>query len=932
MHEHTPAVQTHAPRTAALFLALLSVLVTSPDLSAQLPLGSLIVSITSPAGGATVGGAVAVNASVSSVGGLIVRGVQFRLDGVNLGAEDLTAPYSIPWNTLAASNGSHTLTAIARDLAGLTYASQPVTVSVLNDLAPPTVSITAPVANAILTGQVTIAATASDNVGVAGVQFRIDGNAAGAEDTSAPFTFVWNTSSAASGSHVISAVARDAAGNMTTAAGVAVIVDNVAPATAVTAPASGASLAGTVSVTANASDNIAIAGVQFRLDGAALGGEDTSAPYAVQWNTTTAASGSHALTAVARDGAGNLSTSVAVVVSVDNAPPAVAIASPAAGSTVAATVSVGATVSDTGAIAGVQFRMDGVDLGAEDLDAPYAVTWDTTGAPNGTHTLTAVARDTAGNATTSAAVSVTVSNGSATVTRVEDTSSAIVYTGPWIQGNTSKPWSGGTAALGAGGPSATGDPTRGTLSFTGTAVQWIGFRGPQTGIAKVFLDGVLAATIDTYAPAEAVEVVLYSASGLSAGTHTIAVECTGTRNPSSSDIYVVIDAFDVTGSGSGGGPDTTPPTVTVSSPAAGATVSGIVAITAAASDAGGVAGVRFFVDGAPLQAEDTSAPYAVDWNTALVANGAHSLTAVARDLAGNSTTSAAVTVTVSNTQAPPAVAMTRFENTDAAIVYTAGSVVGAPPNWWHGSRSRGWSAETASFNRSEGARATFTFTGTAVTWVGFRASWAGIGRVYLDGAFAGEFDLYAPTEQPQSPVFSVSDLAPGTRTDRRRIDRPQERERRRQRGRGRRVRRRARVGAAGGRVAHREYGPGDDLHRRLVAGRRSFSWWSGGAALASSTSARARPSPSPAPPSPWSGCAVRDRHRARLPGRCVPRHGGHVRAHRHPGRHLHRDQSRAGHARDDVEVTGLKHAAATDHRIVVDAFDVRTLVEEVDPS
>ena len=58
---------------------------------------------------------------------------------------------------------------------------------------------------------------------------------------------------------------------------------------------------GTIWVTANAADNVGVAGVQFRLDGANLGAEDTTSPYSVSWNTTAVANGSHTLTAVARD-------------------------------------------------------------------------------------------------------------------------------------------------------------------------------------------------------------------------------------------------------------------------------------------------------------------------------------------------------------------------------------------------------------------------------------------------------------------------------------------------------------------------------------------------------------------------------------------------------------------------------------------------------
>src|SRR5439155_228462 len=100
---------------------------------AQLP-GDLIVTITSPTSGSTVAATITVSASVSPVG-VVVGGVQFKLDGGNLGAEDTSAPYAVSWNTTGASNGSHTLVAIARDALGLTYASSPVSVTVSN--APP---------------------------------------------------------------------------------------------------------------------------------------------------------------------------------------------------------------------------------------------------------------------------------------------------------------------------------------------------------------------------------------------------------------------------------------------------------------------------------------------------------------------------------------------------------------------------------------------------------------------------------------------------------------------------------------------------------------------------------------------------------------------------------------------------------------------------
>lgn len=91
--------------------------------------------------------------------------------------------------------------------------------------------------------------------------------------------------------------------------------------------------------------------------------------------------------------------------------------------------------------------------------------------------------------------------------------------------------------------------------------------------------------------------------------------------------------------------DNVPPTVAITSPADGATVSGNVTVTATADDNHAVAGVQFKLDGLNLQPEDTTAPYSIVWDANLL-SGSHDLTAVARDPATNSTTSATVTVKV----------------------------------------------------------------------------------------------------------------------------------------------------------------------------------------------------------------------------------------------------------------------------------------------
>ncbi|HET7766805.1 MAG TPA: Ig-like domain-containing protein [Burkholderiales bacterium] len=611
---------------AAVLLAICCTVWISSPARAQL-LGNLVVTMTVPESGSTVAGSVPVSASVSIIGALTVAGVQFKLDGANLGAEDTSAPYSVSWNTATAGNGTHTLSAVARDgLLGLTFTSASVTVTVNNapppDTTPPTVSIAAPANGATLSATVAVSASAADNVGVAGVQFRLDGANLGAEDASAPYSVSWNTATVGNGTHTLSAIARDAAGNRTTSAAVTVTVNNAPPpdttppTVSITAPANGATVKGTVTLTASATDNVGVVGVQFLGDGMALGAEDTTAPYSVSIDTTATSNGSHILTAVARDAAGNRTTSAPVTVTVNNTvpdttPPTVSITAPANGATVKGTVNLTANAADNVGVAGVQFFGDGMALGAEDTAAPYSISIDTTTSSNGPHTLTAVARDAAGNHTTSAPVTVTVNN---------------------------------------------------------TA------------------------------------------------------------------------------------PDTTPPTVGITAPANGATVSGTVTLSASASDNVGVVGVQFFGDGIALGVEDTTAPYSISVDTTASPNGPHTLTAVARDAAGNTTTSAPVSVAVANGSAP---ATRRFEETDPSIAYTSG---------WSSDAQGGLSGGTAAVTNAVGAQATFTFTGTSVSWIGGRSVQTGIAQVFLDGNMVSQIDTFSKTAEVQVPMFTATGLTDASHT------------------------------------------------------------------------------------------------------------------------------------------------------------------------
>src|SRR6266853_2273684 len=297
------SVQGFRVRLARAAALLVFVGAAAPQALAQLlpplplPGGSLIVTITSPGSGSTVSGTTPVNASVSIVGSLTASSVQFRLDGANLGARDTSAPYSVSWNTTATTNGSHTLTAVATDLLGVQFTSDPVTVTVNNAPPPPPPDTTPPsvptglTASAVSSSQINLSwAASSDNVGVSGYRVFRDGTQiATTSATSFP-----NTGLSPSTTYSYTVAAFDAAGNLSAQSSPAsattpAAADTTPPTVSITAPKNGATVNGTVTVTASASDNVGVVGVQFLLDSGVNGSVDaTTAPYSVSWNTATA--------------------------------------------------------------------------------------------------------------------------------------------------------------------------------------------------------------------------------------------------------------------------------------------------------------------------------------------------------------------------------------------------------------------------------------------------------------------------------------------------------------------------------------------------------------------------------------------------------------------------------------------------------------------
>lgn len=459
----------------------------------------------------------------------------------------------------------------------------------------------------------------------------------------------------------------------------------------------------------------------------------------------------------------------------DNTPPAVSITAPANGASVRGTVTVKASASDNRGVAGVQFRLDGADAGAEDTAAPYEIAWDTTTATEGAHTLTAVARDAAGNRATSAPVTVTVANSAPppASSRFEESDPRVSYSAGWGQSNGGWfGWSGG-AALETSLPGA-----RATFGFSGTAVTWIGYRSGRSGIARVYLDGAQVAQVDMFARTDEPRAPIVSVQNLADGAHTLVIEATGLQNTEATGSLVQVDAFDVpapavshlqesdpgvafsgTWAAENSGIAWSAGDANITETAnARATLSFHGTAAAWGGYRGPDAGIaRVYVDGAFAAELDLYAPthhvQDVVYTAGGLAYGDHTLTVEAAGTRNPSSSAARVVVDSFNVTAPGV----RTQETDAAVSYSG--------SWTQGNHNRTWSEGTAAVSATNGARATFSFNGTEVRWVGFRAARTGIANVYLDGVFVAEVDTYAPNSAGyQATDYFLSGLAPGAHT------------------------------------------------------------------------------------------------------------------------------------------------------------------------
>jgi hypothetical protein len=372
----------------------------------------------------------------------------------------------------------------------------------------------------------------------------------------------------------------------------------------------------------------------------------------------------------------------------DTTAPTTSLTAPLNGATVSATANVTATASDNVGVTRVEFWLDGA-LQSTDTTSPYAWSWNTTSATNGAHTLQSRAFDAANNSGSSAIVNVTVSNGGG------GGSTADVSGWKLTQAN-----SAGTYTI----PAGTVIPANGYLIVARQAdkTAFQTYWGVTLSASVIFLNSGGAMPVingdETVTLSNASNVVV---DGPSAAMPAAGARTMQRTDPCLSTWSSLVEASSNPGSGAGAGcaagaklnevadasgtgnfiyefveihndsaaaGDTTAPTTSITAPANAATVSGIVNVTANASDNVGVTRVEFWLDGV-LRSTDTTSPYAWSWDTATAANGAHSLVSKAFDAASNVGTSATINVTVSN-GVPINISGYKVVQANSALTYT----------------------------------------------------------------------------------------------------------------------------------------------------------------------------------------------------------------------------------------------------------------------
>ena len=545
----------------------------------------------------------------------------------------------IPAPADGSNDGSHTIAYFSVDNAGNIETIKSTTV--LIDATPPTCASCS--AADYLRGTVDLSADPdTTGSGIKSVTFEYTDaggstwTAIGTDTTGpGPYTASWDTTPVPDGHYDLRILITDNADNVTTTDLPDKVVDNTAPDVAlVGAPTEGQLVSGTIGIAASASDATSpVASVKFYVRGSLLG-TDSTAPFSLNWNTTTGADGGATIQVVVEDMAGNTTTSAVRNVSVDNVSPTPTLADP--GQYLNGTVSLSASSDADTTQVDFERRTAGggswVTI-ASDTTTPWGTSLDTTALADGLYDFRAIATDATGHTGTSP-IRANV--------RVDNTSPA---------GSLTSPAGGATV----GGPSVT---LSGSYSDAGSGIASVRYELRPTG-------GGSWTTIatSTSAPFSAT----WDATTVASGSYDLQPVLTDRAGNTFTGAMRTITV------------DVSAPTVVLANP--GATISGSVTLNATVTGSGAtqVAFATSPAGGASWSSvgTDTSAPWSATFNTSLLPDGVYDIRATVSDSLGNTSFDTVTSIRVDNT-APRVVSSTPAEGSTVSSANAIGLVTSEP--------------------------------------------------------------------------------------------------------------------------------------------------------------------------------------------------------------------------------------------------------------
>ncbi len=538
------------------------------------------VTINQPISGRTLSGVTNVIATISP-GSSPVTSATLVMGGQTFSSPSIVGTtYTWTVDTKLMPNGATTavVTAVSAAGTGTTTTSG----LVVSNIAP-TIVITAPAAGDILGGIAWVNATITPGTvgtSIISATIKVDTTLVLAS-WSSPYSYQLNTRPFTDGAHDIMVTATDSNGNTVTALQ-RVNFDNLAPQVTIVSPLNGQVVTGMSIITTTVTDASPIRWVSFWIDSTQIANL-TAAPYTATWNTASYAPGSHVVKVMVSDMANNTHATTAPV-TVDNTGPMVDITAPSNGAVVTGTISVSAmAVARHGStVSSVQLLVDGT-LQSTLTVAPYTFTYNTAPLADGPHTILVRAIDAAGNSGTQTITVIANNSGTAA------TPPQVIITSP-LNGQTGS----GTENV--------------TATVTATA--------PATLVSvSLYVDNGLVGTLSAAPFTWTVDTTLYTDT-----VHTINV--------------TALDSFGRTGFmaimvfiNNAPAP---PPSVTITSPPNGGTVTGSFHINATVISQINIDEVQIRVDGVLVSALAT-APYSYQADSNLWTDGRHTINVTAID-------------------------------------------------------------------------------------------------------------------------------------------------------------------------------------------------------------------------------------------------------------------------------------------------------------